>query len=313
MVGRVLKKPADGNRRPSVVSGTANFRSVALERRVLWLLVGFWIAAMPAVAALRVNGSTTVNAVVVEAADLLRGERGLEIQVDTAGGSSGGISALGEGRVEMAMSSRPLSDEDRSRYPGVAFHPVRIGEDAVALVVSRDVWEGGVHSLSADEMRGIYEGRIGNWRQLGGAEQRIAFFNKEPGRGTWEVFAHWLYGDAKRAPLVSFPEVGANQEARAKVASTRGALSQLSASWADGKAVFALAIEKEPGEVLAPSAENILNGRYPMRRSLFVITNGPPQGNAQVLVDFLLSSRGQELVQAQGFLGIAERPAVAAR
>jgi phosphate transport system substrate-binding protein len=264
---------------------------------------GVVLLVSPLWAALRVNGSTTVNAVVVEAADVLRSERGLEIQVDTAGGSSGGISALGEGRVEVAMSSRPLADADRAKYPAVAFQPVRIGEDAVALIVSRDVWEAGVHSLSAAEMRGIYEGRIANWKALGGPDRRIAFFNKEPGRGTWEVFAHWLYGDAKKAPLVSFPEVGANEEARAKVGSTRGALSQLSASWADGETVFALALETAAG-VVAPTLDNIVDGSYPMRRSLFVITNGPPEGDARALVDLLLSPRGQELVKRHGFLGV---------
>ena len=269
--------------------------------------------AAPAFAALRVNGSTTVNAVVVEAAQTLRAERGLEIQVDTAGGSSGGVSALAEGRVEVAMSSRPLNDDDRRKYPGVAFHPVRLGEDAVALIVSRDVWEGGVHALSAEQMRGIYEVRTTNWRQLGGPDRRIVFFNKEPGRGTWEVFAHWLYGDAKKAPLVSFPEVGANEEARTKVGSTRGALSQLSASWADGKRVFALAITDAGGEAIAPNAANISSGRYPMRRSLLVITRGEPSGDAKALVEFLLSSRGQDLVRRHGYLALADLDQVAVK
>ncbi len=46
---------------------------------------------------------------------------------------------------------------------------------------------------------------------MGGPAQRIAFFNKEPGRGTWEVFVHWAYGNPKAAPQVSFPEVGGNE------------------------------------------------------------------------------------------------------
>ena len=265
----------------------------------------------PGFAALRVNGSTTVNAVVVEAARLLEAQRGMTIHVDIAGGSAGGISALAEGRVEVAMASRPLNDEDRRKYPGVDFQPVRIGEDAVALVVSRDVWEGGVRALSAAQMRGVYEGRITNWRQLGGPDRRIAFFNKEPGRGTWEVFAQWLYGGAGKAPLVAFPEVGANEEARAKVGSTRGGLSQLSASWADGRTVFALAIAGEDGRALAPTAANIASGGYPLRRSLWVITRGQPRGEAQTLVAFLLAAGGQALVRKHGYLAVADFMAAA--
>jgi phosphate transport system substrate-binding protein len=94
----------------------------------------------------------------------------------------------------------------------------QIGEDAVALIVSADVWNGGLKSVTKEQAKGIYESAIKNWKELGGPDKRIAFFNKEPGRGTWEVFANWAYGDHKKAPQVSFPEVGGNEETRNKVA-----------------------------------------------------------------------------------------------
>jgi len=255
---------------------------------------------------LKINGSTTVNPPVAEAAEILRAERQLEIQVDTQGGSSGGISMLGDGTVQIGMSSKPLSDDDRARYPGVDFRETQIGEDAVAMVVSRDVWEGGVRVLSRTQLRGIYEGRITNWRDAGGAAQRIVFFNKEPGRGTWEVFVQWLYGSAKAAPQVSFPEVGGNEEARSKVGSTRGAISQLSATWADGVRVWALGIRLEDGSMVEPTSENIATQRYPLSRPLYLLTRGAPVGAAATLVDFMVSERGQELVKKHGYLGMKD-------
>ena len=39
-----------------------------------------------------------------------------------------------------------------------------------------------------------------------------------------------------------------------------------------------------------------------MSRPLFLLTNGEPAGDAKVLVDFLLSERGQELVRKHGYL-----------
>lgn len=255
-------------------------------------------------ATLRINGSTTVNLPVAEAAEILRAERGLAIEVDTQGGSAGGISMLGDGRVQIGMSSKPLGDDDRSKYPRVAFHQIHIGEDAVALIVSKDVWEAGVRALSRDQFRDIYEGRVTNWNQLGGPDRRIAFFNKEPGRGTWEVFAHWLYGDSRKAPPVNFPEVGGNEETRNKVASTRGALSQLSASWADERRVFALGLKQADGTVVRPTLESIASGKYPLSRPLFLITNGEPVDSAKTLVEFLLADRGQALVRKHGYLSL---------
>lgn len=269
------------------------------------LLLGALSASWPA-AALKINGSTTVNLPVAEAAEVLRAGQGMQIEVDTQGGSSGGISALGEGLVQIGMSSKPLTDADRAKYPQVRFKAIHVGEDAVALVVSRDVWEGGVRALSQEEVRDIYEGRITHWTQLGGPEGRIVFFNKEPGRGTWEVFAHRLYGDAKRAPQVSFLEVGGNEEMRTKVASTRGALSQLSAAWADGERVFALGIRHRDGRVVEPTPQHIATHAYPMSRPLFLLTDGEPQGEVKTFVDFMLSERGQALVRKHGFLRLKD-------
>jgi phosphate transport system substrate-binding protein len=266
------------------------------------LLLSIGLVSVSA-APLKINGSTTVNLPVAEAAEILRAENKMEIQVDTQGGSSGGISMLGDGLVQMGMSSKPVSEEDRAKYPGCRFNPIHIGEDAVALIVSKDVWENGVRTLNKTQLKDIYEGRVKNWKDVGGERaQRIAFFNKEPGRGTWEVFVHWLYGSPKAAPQVNFPEVGGNEETRSKVASTPGALSQLSASWADGKSVFALALVGEDGVPVPPESQNIATHKYPLSRPLFVLTNGEPSGEAKTMVDFLLGERGQALVQKHGYL-----------
>ncbi len=254
---------------------------------------------------LKINGSTTVNLPVAEAAEILRAERKMDIQVDVQGGSSGGISMLGEGLVQMGMASKHVSAADRAKFPKCDFVETHIGEDAVALIVSKDVWESGVKALTKEQIAGIYEGRIKNWKEVGGPNRRIAFFNKEPGRGTWEVFVHWLYGDAKKAPPVSFPEVGGNEETRNKVASTMGALSQLSSSWADGRKVFALSLRVDGKDIL-PTDENIATGAYPLSRPLFVLTNGKPTSGAQTMVDFLLSDRGQELVKKHGYMKLSE-------
>ena len=252
---------------------------------------------------LKINGSTTVNLPAAEAAEVLRADKGMQIQVDTQGGSSGGISMLGDGLVQIGMTSKHIGDEDRAKFPKVQFKEIHIGEDAVALIVSRDVWEGGVRALTQAQIRDIYEGKTTNWKQIGGPDQRLAFFNKEPGRGTWEVFAHWVYGSPKKAPQVSFPEVGGNEETRTKVASTRGAMSQLSSSWADNQKVFALGI-KVGDAVIEPTPANIATHKYPMSRPLFLLTNGEPTGAAKVFVDFVLSPAGQELVRKHGYLSL---------
>lgn len=274
---------------------------------VALILLAFFSAPGAVADPLRVHGSTTVNPIVSEAAEILRETRDLQIQVDTQGGSSGGIHALGEGRADVAMSSRALNEEDRKRHSHVDLRAHRIGFDAVALTVSKDVWNGGIKSLSKAQMRRIYERRARKWSALGGPDRRIAFFNKEPGRGTWEVFAIWLYGSADNTPSIAHLEVGSNEETRAKVAGSRGAISQLSASWVDDKSTFALGIKDAEGKIHFPDAQSLASGDYPMGRSLWVITDGPPTGSAKALIDFLLSDAGQKLVRKHGYLGLEDQ------
>jgi phosphate transport system substrate-binding protein len=251
---------------------------------------------------LRVQGSTTVNPVVADALEILQAEQGLSYRIDTQGGSSGGLYAIGRGTVEVGMSSATFSEQDRARFPERDLRAVAIGYDALALIVSADVWQGGVRSLSAAEMRGIYEGRIRNWSEVGGSDQRIVFFNKEPGRGTWKSFIKWLYGSEEDAPLVNHPEVGSNAETRNKVIGTRGALSQLSAAWVDGEQVFALGIRDAEGQIVFPTQTNLSDGSYPLTRPLNLLISGPPEGEVQLLIEFLLGPRGDELIRKHGYL-----------
>jgi phosphate transport system substrate-binding protein len=275
-----------------------------MKHHSLILLTFLWsgMDLLSANTILKINGSTTVNPPVAEAAEILREEKGWSIHVDTQGGSSGGFSQVAEGLAEVGMSSKPLTDSERKKHPETDFHVFQIGEDAVALVVSADVWAGGVRSLSRDQVLAIYEGKVKNWKDVGGPDRRIAFFNKEPGRGTWEVFAKWLYGDVKNAPPVALPEVGGNEEARTKLGTTRGAITQLSSSWADGKSLFALGIKTSDGELIEPSTQNIASGRYPLSRPLFLLTAGEPKDHAKAFVDFMLSPRGQEIVRKHHYL-----------
>ena len=284
-----------------------------MPRRKLGWLWMMWVAALLAWVGgckedsgqiVKVNGSTTVNPVVSGAAELLRAEKGMTIQIDTQGGSTGGISALGDGLVQVGMSSRHVDDKDRAKYPGVDFREIHIGEDAVAMVVSKDVWDGGVKALTRQQVQGIYEGVTSNWKEVGGPDQRIAFFNREPGRGEWEVFGKWVYGDHKKVPPVSHPEVGGNEETRNKIGATFGAVTFLSSVWADGQRVVALPVTTDDGQTVEPSAANIVSGKYPMSRPLFLLSNGPPAAHAKTLIDFVLSPRGQELVRKHGYLSL---------
>ena len=284
-----------------------------MNLRSFVIIFGCWLFLLAstvslAVSKLKIQGSTTVNPVVSDAAQVFR-DKGWKITVDTQGGSSGGISALGEGLVDIGMSSKPVTEIDRKRFPKVNFVQHTIGYDGVAVVVSRPVYESGVKKLNREQIQKIYEGKIKNWKQVGGFDKPIVFFNKEPGRGTWEVFAKFLYDDTKKAPKVFHPEVGANEEARAKVGSHPSAMTQLSLSWAtDQEKLAPLAIINEKNEIIDPTIESVESGKYPLTRTLFVLTNGQPKDGTKTFIDYLKTTEGQGLLVKHGYLAVGSKP-----
>ncbi|WP_028661753.1 phosphate ABC transporter substrate-binding protein [Saccharomonospora saliphila] len=255
--------------------------------------------------ALRVSGSTTVNPVVSDAAKVLR-QRGLEITVDTQGGSAGGIAQLASGQIDVAMSSKPIDDEDRDRFSNIDFVETEVGRDAVAIVIRHDVYEAGVRSLTREQARRIFEGEIANWSEVGGPDLPVYVYNKEPGRGTREVLDKFLYGSDKEAPPDpvggNYSIVGGNEETRTKLSTTPGSVAPLSVAFAEDQPELAIVAV----EGMLPEGEDLRSGEYPLSRPLLLITDGTPQGDARTLIDFARSAEGQRLVSQHGYVELAK-------
>ena len=253
---------------------------------------------------LRVSGSTTVNPVAADAAEVLRGQ-GLRITVDAQGGSAGGITQLAQGQVEIAMSSKPIADEDRTAAPGIDFVSTELGADAVGVIVRREIYDGGVRSLNRDQLRALFEGKVRNWRELGGPDVEVFVYDKEPGRGTREVIDKYLYGKEKAPPPPqsnNFAIVGGNEEGRAKVLSTPGGVTPLSTSFiTEYPKLAAVAVDG-----VEPTPAHVVDRTYAMFRPLYLITSGPPAGAARTFVDFVVGPEGQELVRKHGYLNLAD-------
>lgn len=254
--------------------------------------------------ALRVSGSTTVAPVAADAAEALKAD-GLDITVATQGGSAGGISQLAAGQINIALSSKPLAEEDKAANPNTDFVPTQIGADAVGVIVTKEVADAGVKNLTADQVRDLFEGKINNWSEVGGPDLEVFVYDKEPGRGTREVLDKYIYGDEKAPPPPesgNYAIVGGNLETRNKLESTPGAVAPLSTSFIEGR--DGLAAVTLDG--IEPSPENIASGKYPMARPLYLITDGEPEGTAKKFVDYVLSSKGQKLMTKHGYLTLKE-------
>jgi len=278
---------------------------------ILWL--GFVAGFSAHAATLRLHGSSVVAQAMASAGPALKTELGIEVKIYPEGGSSAAIQALGTGSADIAMTTRPLSGEDRSAFPAKRFNETLIGVQAVTLIVGAELWDAGVRSLTAEQAQTIYERRAENWKELGGPDLKLKFFNPTRGQGVWELFATWAYGDIRKTPLPKKLDlVSSGREARNSVQFATGSLSVATTRWVDGKTVFALAVPDAAGAPVEPTVENIRSQRYPMTRPLYLVLGDRPVGPVKKVIDFMLSPRGQQAVAKAEHVPIGEAERIAA-
>lgn len=250
--------------------------------------------------ALRVSGSATVRPVAADAAKALEGT--LDVRVDARGGSAGGIKRLAAGTADIAMSSRDIAPEDRERFPRTRFESTQIAADGVAIAVRREVVEGGLESISEAQLRRLFEGRVRNWKQLGGPDLDVFVYDAEPGRGARGVLDDLLYDEDAKAPArpdsSRYEVVGGNAATRSKLLRTPGAVGLLSSAYVSASPKLALLAV----DGVSPSAGTIEDGSYPLVRPLSLITDGPPDDRAKRFINYLLSKPGRELVARHGYV-----------
>lgn len=285
--------------------------------------IGTFLAAMllaasasvsPAGETIRVAGSTTVKPILDEAASRYRKDHpDVEIIIG-AGGSERGIERVGNGEVQIGMSSKAIKPEDKQRYPDL--NCVTIGHDGIALIVHA---ANPVRRVTSQQVRDVFTGRIANWRQLGGDDSPIVLVSTNENHGTFQVFCeHFGLEGSKvgRGPLV-FKAKGAPTHVSPTVRlvdGTKPVLAELltrqnGISYVSLGAVLRLHEEGTPLQVLEldgvqPTLVTVRGGTYTLQRPLVLMTNGLPRGPVKDFLDYVVGPEGQALVQALGFIPV---------
>jgi phosphate transport system substrate-binding protein len=220
------------------------------------------------------------------------------------GGSGDGVAALLHGLVDIGMTSRELSQRERDYAVGRGFQvsvfPMAL--DGVTIVVNH---ANPVTTLSLDQLREIFTGKIQNWRELEGFDGVIMPFARATGSGTASLFGERALGEEQYGPSVQ--RLPTNEAIVAEVAARPGAIGYagLGALRVGGDRVRAVALTAgaQPSPVNA-TPETIIAGTYPLSRKLYLATAGPPLGTAKAFIDFCLSPNGQSLFQRVGYVSM---------
>lgn len=265
----------------------------------LLLLAAVSVNAEP----LRVMGSSTTAAALMPAARAIYDETGADLAFETSVGSNYAIHAVANRRVDLAMSTRAVTPDDRSINPKALLFDVEIGLQVIVPIASKATWQAGVRAVSKESLIKLYEGDAPTWKDVGGPDLKATFINPTDGRGVWEPFVTWLYGSLNPvSPGRRWPAARTNEEARDLVVKTLGAVSVAPPRWADGEQVIALPIVDEKGAVIEPTEANFRSRKWPLTRPIVLVASSKPAGLLRKTLEFMVSDKGQAFVQAAEFL-----------
>jgi len=265
------------------------------------LLIALFIGSIAtALAADKVNvaGSTTVLPLAQLEAEAFNGQQ-TDCPVSVTGGGTGaGITAAGEGRADIAMASRAVTDSERAMYKQKGnFQQFFIAYDGVCIIVSKQVYDAGVKAISKDQLKNIYAGKIKNWKELGGPDAAIYAIAREEGSGTRDTFNSLVMDNSSaETPGVSTVANG-NAEVKTAVTGSDKAIGYVGFSYASSTDIGVLTYQG-----ITPNPQNIKSGSYPLARKLYLYTLGEPTPCAQKFIDFVLSAAGQKIAGDNGFI-----------
>ncbi len=217
-----------------------------------------------------------------------------KVSVPPSTGIAGGIRDVLSGKAVLGRAGRPLTYEERSQ--GLAFIP--LGRDAVVFVGGEGVTVRSITSVQATE---AFEGKITDWRELGGKPGPI----RAIGRGTGDAsrkalmahirsFRDISYGPGVKVVL-SDPQV---IELLDRYGTALGFLNR-SALFAACTKVVPLALDG-----VEPTAANVESGRYPVWLEFGLIRRADevPGGAARAFLEFIASPEGAGILRAHNII-----------
>jgi len=221
----------------------------------------------------------------------MNGHQDVSIQV-TGGGSGTGISALINGTTDICNSSRPMKQSEiqklKERFGSMGVE-IPCAKDGVTIYLNE---KNSVTNLTMDQLKKIYTGKITNWKEVGGKDDKIILYSRENNSGTY-VFVkdNVLKGQDYAPACQNLPGTAAVVNAVSKDVNGIGY----------GGHGYSKGVRMCKINGIEPNEANIGSGKYPISRNLYMYLRNKPSGKIKKFVDWILSKDGQAVVTKVGY------------
>ena len=207
-------------------------------------------------------------------------------------GSGSGITAVGEDRCDIGLSSRALKDDEKAS----GLKETLLALDGIAVIVNP---ANPVSDLDVETIAKIYTGEITNWKEVGGNDAEIVLIGREAGSGTRDGFE-------------SITDTKDSCKYRQELTSTGDVITTVSTN-PDAIGYASLAALKDNVKALtvggiAPTEDTVKDGSYVIQRPFVLVTKDGAELStaAQAFFDYATSADAADLIAAAGAVAVAK-------
>jgi phosphate transport system substrate-binding protein len=201
------------------------------------------------------------------------------------GGSAVGVQSALSGAAQIGMADLVTLPPEAKDLTAVA-----VARDGIALVANP---KSGITNLTTEQIRGIFNGTITSWKDLGGDDHPITVVSREAGSGTRSSFEDIVTG-IRLTPNAIVQD--SNGTIRETVANDAYAIGYLSHGLVNDR-IKSITVDGNPC-----TTEAIMAGKYVLARPIYLLTKGAPAGAAKGFIDYVLSPAGQDLIRQDGLI-----------
>jgi phosphate binding protein len=251
------------------------------------------------------------------------------ITIDSVGTGGGFERFCKAGETDIANASRPIKDEEIQNCAAIGRTPVefRVGTDALAIVVNPENTWIGEEGVTVEELAKIFSSEYTNWSDVNPQwpAEPIKRFSPGTDSGTFDYFVEAVMD---KAYVVDDATKGKGEEMLLGAANlqlseddnvlVQGVEGDKNAIGYFGFAYFeenAAGLRDLPVNGIAPSAETVNAGEYPLARPLFIYSDAAIMASkpqVAAFINFFLTYVNEEVVGV-GYFPAADDALGAAR
>lgn len=241
-----------------------------------------------------IGGSTALQPLAAAAAKDFMNQHP-NVQIDVQGGGSGtGLSEVSSGHFDIGMSD--IFAENGKNIDAKALKDYKVAVVGMTAAVNPKV---GVKNLSKADLQKVFTGKVKNWSEVGGKNQKITLVNRPDGSGTRATFDQFALDNKTPAEGIT---QDSSDTVKKIISDTPGAVGYLALSYftSNDTSITKLSLDN-----VEASEDNVASGKFPVWAYEHMYTKGEPKPLVKAFLDYMAGEAVQgKLVPAQGYISV---------